>query len=47
MSGETVTRGVEMVGLFEDDQRSGMCGAQCTCVYVCVGGGGGLFDDER
>ena len=23
-------------GVFEDDQRGGMCGAQCTCVCVCL-----------
>ena len=22
------------MGLFEDEQRSGMCGAQCSCVHV-------------
>ena len=34
MSGETVARGMEGVGLFDDDQRGGMCGAQCMCVCV-------------
>ena len=34
MSGETVTRGVEGVGLFEDEQRGRMFGAQY--MRVCV-----------
>ena len=34
VSGETVTRGLEGVGLFEDEHRNGMCGAQCMRVRV-------------
>ena len=29
-------RGVEGVGLFEDEHWSGLCGAQCMRVRVCV-----------
>ena len=36
MSGETTTREVEGVGLFEDEQRSGMCGAKCMRVHVFI-----------
>ena len=36
MSEETTTRGVEGdgMGLFDDEQRSGMCGAECMHVRV-------------
>ena len=34
MSGETATRGVEGVGLFEDEHRSAICGAQC--MHACM-----------
>ena len=43
MSGETATRGVEGVGLFEDQHRSAICGAQC--MHVCAFMG--LFEDEQ
>ena len=36
MSGETVTRRVEWMGLVEDEHRSGICGAQCMRVRACV-----------
>ena len=34
VSEETTTRGVEGMGLFDDEQRSGMCGAECMHVRV-------------
>ena len=45
MSEETATRGVQGVGLFEDEHRSVICGARCMHVCVCVFMG--LFEDEH